>query len=71
MTLTTLRLSSPAGQVAYRDEGAGDPVVLIHGVGLQSAAWVPQIAALSRAYRVVAVDMPGHGGSAALPAGSQ
>lgn len=38
------------------------PVVLIHGVGLQSVAWHPQIAALSQTHSVIAVDMPGHGG---------
>jgi (E)-2-((N-methylformamido)methylene)succinate hydrolase len=66
MTLTTLQLSEPYGCVAYRDTGRGAPVVLIHGVGLQSAAWAPQIKALSGGYRVIALDMPGHGGSDTL-----
>jgi (E)-2-((N-methylformamido)methylene)succinate hydrolase len=67
MTLTTLQLSEPYGCVSLRDTGQGAPVVLLHGVGLQSAAWAPQIKALSAAYRLIALDMPGHGGSAALP----
>ncbi|GGX59586.1 hydrolase [Tateyamaria omphalii] len=71
MTLTTLRLSRSSLQVAWRDHGAGAPVLLIHGVGMQSAAWGPQIEALSDRYRIIAVDMPGHGESAALPQGSQ
>lgn len=66
MTLTTLRLSDRGGIVTLRDHGAGDPVILIHGVGMQSAAWGPQIAELSRTHRVIAIDLPGHGGSAAL-----
>ncbi|MCI2397922.1 alpha/beta hydrolase [Aliiroseovarius subalbicans] len=71
MTLTTLPLSEPCGTLTYREAGAGAPVVLIHGVGMQSAAWTPQIAALSATHRVIAIDMPGHGGSSALPSGSQ
>ena len=67
MTLTTLRLSNSGKQVGIRDQGAGDPLVLIHGVGMQSAAWGPQIAALSNQFRVIAVDMPGHGTSDPLP----
>ncbi|MEM9632493.1 MAG: alpha/beta hydrolase [Pseudomonadota bacterium] len=68
MTLKTLQLSEPFGEVAYRAAGEGMPLVLVHGVGMQSAAWEPQIAALSRSHHVVAVDMPGHGGSDPLPA---
>jgi pimeloyl-ACP methyl ester carboxylesterase len=34
---------------------------------MQSAAWSPQIAILSTTHRVIAIDMPGHGGSSALP----
>ncbi|WP_324752319.1 alpha/beta hydrolase [Roseovarius sp. Pro17] len=71
MTLTILRLSDPGLNVAYRDSGRGEPLILIHGVGMQSAAWGPQIAALSGSYRVIALDMPGHGGSDPLPQGSQ
>lgn len=67
MTLTTLQLSEPYGQIAYRAAGQGEPVVLIHGVGMQSAAWGPQIDALAATHHVIALDMPGHGGSDPLP----
>lgn len=70
MTSTTLRLSRSGHSVALRDQGAGAPVLLIHGVGMQSAAWGPQIDALSKTHRVIAPDMPGHGGSSPLPEGS-
>ncbi len=71
MTLKTLRLSDSGLTVAYRDNGSGEPLVLIHGVGMQSAAWGPQIVALSGRWRVIALDMPGHGGSDPLPEGSE
>src|SRR3989338_11257304 len=66
MTLQTLRLSD-GETVSFTDsdpEGGTDQVlVLLHGVGMNAAAWGPQIAALSPRYRVVALDMPGHGGA--------
>lgn len=52
---------------AYVAVGEGDPLVLIHGVGLRLDAWAAQLAALSAHHRVIALDMPGHGASAPLP----
>lgn len=45
-------------------------VLLLHGVGLALEAWSPQIESLSRSYRVLAVDLPGHGESELLPDGA-
>ncbi len=70
MTLTTLHLSKPDRIVTLREQGEGEALVLIHGVGMQSAAWGPQIKELSKSRRVIAVDMPGHGGSSRLGSGS-
>ncbi|RQR99011.1 alpha/beta fold hydrolase [Burkholderia sp. Bp8991] len=65
MTSRTLLLSNK--RVAhYLDQGTGEPLVLIHGVGMQAGAWYPQIDDLSRDFRVISVDMPGHGMSDAL-----
>lgn len=61
-----LRLSDGA-TVRTLDSGAGAPVILFHGVGMRAEAWGPQIAALSEDRRVIAVDLPGHGGSDPLP----
>ena len=44
-------------------------VVLLHGLGSSSADWPEQHAVLEARYRVVAVDLPGHGRST-LPAGA-
>lgn len=71
MTLTTLQLSKSRAQVAYRDAGSGEPLILVHGVGLQSAAWTPQINAFAENHRVIALDMPGHGGSDSLDTDAQ
>lgn len=60
-----------AGGTAYHEAGSGEPLILIHGVGMRLEAWAPQIAFLSASHRVIAVDMPGHGESAKLPPGSR
>jgi 3-oxoadipate enol-lactonase len=54
----------------YRVDGPpGAPVlVLSHALGLSMAMWDPQLAALSRAFRVIRYDHRGHGGSP-VPAG--
>lgn len=68
MIWTTRQRSKVAGLSAIV-AGQGEPVLLIHGVGLRAEAWNAQISALSEHFQVTAVDMPGHGDSA-LPAGS-
>lgn len=56
--------------IAFVEQGQGEPLLLIHGVGLNADAWGPQIAALSDTHRVIALDMPGHGQSAPPPDGA-
>ncbi len=69
MTSRTLQLSSKR-TAHFLEQGTGEPLVLIHGVGMQAAAWYPQIEALSDAFRVISVDMPGHGRSDPLEPGA-
>lgn len=58
----------PAAPLHYTLHGrSAPPVVLLHGLGSSSADWPEQRAALQVRYRVVAVDLPGHGRSP-LPA---
>ncbi|HLA31309.1 MAG TPA: alpha/beta fold hydrolase [Pseudomonas sp.] len=53
---------TPAG-TSYLATGQGQPVVLIHGVGLNKEMWGGQIVGLAPHYRVIAYDMLGHGAS--------
>jgi pimeloyl-ACP methyl ester carboxylesterase len=51
-------------RVAYRDAGAGEALLLIHGMAGSSATWRSVIPQLAKKYRVVAPDLLGHGESA-------
>ena len=46
--------------------GSGTPVVLLHGWGMHAGVFSPLSAHLMQTYRAVAVDLPGHGESAAF-----
>lgn len=48
--------------------GQGKPIVMVHGWGMHSGIWRPFAEALSRHYRVICVDLPGHGHSGRIPA---
>ena len=53
---------------AWIQAGAGEPLVLVHGVGMNHAVWAPQVAYFAeRGYRVIAYDMLGHGDSPLPP----
>lgn len=57
-----------ADGTAYRTEGEGEPIVFVHGVGMNKDVWAPQLEAFATTHRVVAYDMLGHGGSRLPPA---
>lgn len=56
------------GSINYTVQGAGDPIVLIHGFGLDSRMWNYQVTELSKTNRVITYDMRGFGRSS-LPTG--
>ncbi|WP_067694805.1 alpha/beta fold hydrolase [Nocardia jejuensis] len=47
--------------------GTGAPLVLVHGVGSHWQVWEPILDALAESFEVIAVDLPGFGGSDTLP----
>ncbi|SDU00070.1 alpha/beta fold hydrolase [Halopseudomonas salegens] len=47
----------------YTDQGQGPAVLLIHGLGSSSLDWEYQLPALTPNYRVLTLDMLGHGQS--------
>ncbi|MEJ8672182.1 MULTISPECIES: alpha/beta fold hydrolase [unclassified Streptomyces] len=56
--------ASADGDLAYLDSGSGDLVVLLHSGYVDHRVFHPQIPALAAEYRVVALDLRGHGASA-------
>jgi pimeloyl-ACP methyl ester carboxylesterase len=50
-------------RIAYRDAGAGETILLIHGMAGSSETWRAMIPQLAKKYRVVAPDLLGHGQS--------
>ncbi|MGW6833951.1 alpha/beta fold hydrolase [Streptomyces sp. NPDC054949] len=73
MTATvSFTIDSPLGPrpatVAYERKGAGEPLLLLHGIGHHLQAWQPVIDILAAEHEVIAVDLPGFGASDPLPA---
>jgi pimeloyl-ACP methyl ester carboxylesterase len=50
-------------RIAYRQEGSGPVVVLVHGITSSSSTWNRVLPYLARRFTVLAPDLPGHGGS--------
>ena len=46
-------------------EGQGKTIVFVHGWTCDASSWAGQVPAFSPDYRVVTLDLPGHGGSQA------
>jgi 3-oxoadipate enol-lactonase len=60
----SLRLERDAGGwLRYATAGAGEPVVFVHGFGLDSAMWDPQWQVFAKHHRVIRYDLRGYGGS--------
>jgi 3-oxoadipate enol-lactonase len=49
--------------IAYRDEGAGRPIVFLHAFPLNQTMWDEQVAAFATTYRVITFDWRGFGES--------
>ncbi|GAA0473733.1 alpha/beta fold hydrolase [Streptomyces stramineus] len=66
-------IDTPAGErtveVVYERLGAGEPLVLLHGIGHHLQVWDPVAGLLAAERDVIAVDLPGFGQSPALPDG--
>lgn len=52
----------------YGDE-AKAPVILVHGIGNRSDGWLPVIPTLARSFRLITMDLRGHGQSGQPPDG--
>jgi pimeloyl-ACP methyl ester carboxylesterase len=55
--------------LTFTRHGAGAPLLLLHGIGSSRDVWEPVLATLAAQFDVIAVDLPGFGGSPQLPSG--
>jgi 3-oxoadipate enol-lactonase len=55
-------------RMRYFVGGDGPPLILVHGLGGAAANWTELAPLLVRNHRLLVPDLPGHGGSEALPA---
>jgi (E)-2-((N-methylformamido)methylene)succinate hydrolase len=63
LTQSILTRGAAAPSLFYQDEGAGRPVMLIHGVGADSTSWDEIAPTLAQHFRVLRLDLRGHGRS--------
>lgn len=56
-------VGSQEGPLSVAEAGAGDPVLLMHGLGATKVSFLPTVAALADQFRTIAVDLPGFGDS--------
>ena len=49
--------------VSYDETGKGRPLVFLHGYLEAKEVWKPLTEILSREYRIITIDLPGHGSS--------
>lgn len=54
-------------ELAYSDEGQGETIIFIHGLGSYIPAYDKIIPELSKTYRCIAIDLPGYGKSSKDP----
>lgn len=58
--------SSSTYKTYFESTGEGEPLFLIHGVGLDHTMWINQVRYFSKKYRVYTYDLIGHGRSEKL-----
>ncbi len=61
-----------SGEITLRtlQSGQGTPVIFIHGFGADLSAWRPLVGRINLGLPMLALDLPGHGGSTGQPAAS-
>jgi pimeloyl-ACP methyl ester carboxylesterase len=56
-------LQLPALKLYYEIDGEGPPLMLVHGLGSSSRDWEKQVPCFVEKYKVIALDLRGHGRS--------
>jgi 3-oxoadipate enol-lactonase len=54
-------ISANGIDIHYIEQGAGSPLILLHGLSDDFALWIPLLPAFSENHRAIAMDLRGHG----------
>ncbi len=57
------RVATASGELSILTAGAGEPVLLVHGLGATKGSFLSSVAALAGSFRTIALDLPGFGDS--------
>ncbi|WP_101294549.1 alpha/beta fold hydrolase [Halegenticoccus soli] len=63
--MPTIQTADGAGELHYESRGDGPAVVFVHGGWMSGEMWDAQVRHFSDRYRVVTMDLLGHGGNGA------
>ncbi|EMA42604.1 alpha/beta fold hydrolase [Halobiforma nitratireducens] len=63
--MATLPLADDSGSLWYDEYGDGRPLVFVHGGWMNGRSWRPQIDHFADEFRVVTIDVRGHGNTGA------
>lgn len=63
---TSGTVSTSGGELYYRVSGTGKPLLLLHGYSGYGEQWQSLLDEFVDGYRVIAIDLPGHGQSSKL-----
>jgi pimeloyl-ACP methyl ester carboxylesterase len=69
MRATVTVVGVPGVEIAYHRKGAGEPLLLLHGIGHHRQAFDPVLDLLAEHHDVIALDFPGFGESPDVPDG--
>ncbi|MBT2679532.1 alpha/beta fold hydrolase [Bacillus sp. ISL-35] len=61
--MNTQKIKEADTEISFYDEGNGKPIVLIHGFAGGKEYWDKILPDLAKENRVIALDLPGHGGT--------
>ncbi len=56
-------------KIYYEDQGSGQPILLVHGWTCSSRFWQKNAPELAKEFRVITIDLRGHGNSSKILAG--
>lgn len=60
------KIETTKGDINYKVDGKGPTIVLLHPIGMDAAIWNSYVAQWKERYRLITIDMLGHGDSSPL-----